>query len=146
MQEWLMTTQKNLNSCVRQAPPDSKCICAWLPSCLNDYENFLFLAFGRGERKRKNKKRDRESKIEMLWDWECKHQANAFAKKTNCVMKEATMKVWEKKKTNRERVLTESSTSALCRRSDCGRYTGLSHLSILNLENHKTRSVLSYFH
>lgn len=101
-----MTTQKNLNSCVRQALPDSKCICAWLPSCLNDYENFLFLAFGRGERKRKNKKRDRESKIEMLWDWECKHQANAFAKKTNCVMKEATMKVWEKKKlTERESLL-----------------------------------------
>lgn len=55
-----MTTQKKLNSCARQALPDSKCICAWLSSCLNDYENFLFLAFGRGERKKKNKKRQRK--------------------------------------------------------------------------------------
>jgi len=43
-------------------------VSAWLHSCLNDYENFLFLAFGRGEGKKKNKKRDSESKIEMVWD------------------------------------------------------------------------------
>lgn len=62
-----MTPQKNLNSCARQALPDSKFICAWLPSCLNDYENFLFLAFGRGRKRRKTKK-DRESKKEVVCD------------------------------------------------------------------------------
>lgn len=55
-----MTTQNNLNSCARQALPDSKFICAWLPSCLNDYENVLFLALGRGEEKKKNKERQRK--------------------------------------------------------------------------------------
>lgn len=63
-----MTDHTNLNLCARQALPYSKCMCVWLPSCFNDYENFLFLAFGRGEGKKKNKKRDRESKIEMVWD------------------------------------------------------------------------------
>lgn len=50
----------NINYCARQALPDSKCICAWLPSCLNDYENFLFLAFGRGKEKKTNKERKTE--------------------------------------------------------------------------------------
>lgn len=57
-----MTPQKNLNSCARQALPDSKCICAWLPSCLNDYENFLFLAFGKGEGKRKKQRKREKAK------------------------------------------------------------------------------------
>lgn len=106
-----MTTQKNLNSCARQALPDSKFISAWLPSCLNDYENFLFLAFGKG-RGKEEKQRKRE-KARKRWCGTEKVNIKLIMhlqKQVNCSRKEGTIKASEKKQDPES--LLKSSTSA----------------------------------